>query len=94
MVELGLTPFTPSKQHQVAKLEDVFFDPKRKSIVWRTEKTLKTGTQPKITIVTERTLVKDVEEDPVQMASWGVVTEQVNSHNISKLKVSLINIKV
>ena len=63
-----------------------FFYPKRKSIVWRTEKTLKTGTQPEITTVTERTVVKDVKEDPMQMASWGVATAQVNAHNISKLK--------
>ena len=65
MVELGLVIFTPSKHHEVEKLEDVFFDPKRKSIVWRNEKTLKMGTQPKITIVTERMVVKDVEEDLV-----------------------------
>ena len=48
MVEMGLVPFTPSKQHEVACLENVFFDLKRKSIVWRIEKTLKTRTQPEI----------------------------------------------
>ena len=37
MVELRLVSFTPSKQHEVACLEDVYFDPKRKSIVWKTE---------------------------------------------------------
>ena len=31
-------------------------------------------------------VVKDVEEDLVQMASWGVAIAQVNTHNISKLK--------
>ena len=72
MVELGLVPFTPSKTHEVTKLEDVFFDPKRKSIVWRTEKNLKTSTQPEITTVTERIVVKDVEQYPVHIASWGV----------------------
>ena len=51
MVELGLVPFTLSKQHEVACLENVFFDPKWKSIVWRTEKTLKMETQPEITTV-------------------------------------------
>ena len=60
MVELGLVPFTLSKKHEVAKLEDVFFDPKRKSIVWRTEKTLNMGTHLEITIVTERMVVKNV----------------------------------
>ena len=47
---------------------------------------MKTGTQPEITTVTERTVVKDVEEYSVQMASWGVATAHVNTHNISKLK--------
>ena len=74
MAELGLVPFTPSKQHEFANLENVFFDPKQKSIVWRTEKTLKMGTQPEVTIVTEKTIVKNIEEDPEQMASFGIAT--------------------
>ena len=44
------------------------------------------GTQPKITTMNERTLVKDIEEYPVHMASCDVATAQVNAHNISKLK--------
>ena len=47
---------------------------------------MKIGTHTKITTVTERTIVKDVEEDMMQMASWDVATAQVNAHNISKLK--------
>ena len=31
IVELGLVAFTPSKQHAVAQLDKVFFDPKRKN---------------------------------------------------------------
>ena len=58
-----MVPFTLSKQHEVASLENVFFDPKRKSIVWRSKKTLKMGTQPEVTIVTKKTIVKNVEED-------------------------------
>ena len=85
MVELGLVSFTPSKQHEVACMEDVYFDRKRKSIVWKTKKTLKIGTQPGITTVTEKTVVKNVEEDPKQMASMGVVTATANAHNISNL---------
>ena len=30
IVELGLVPFTPLKQHEVANLENVFFDPNQK----------------------------------------------------------------
>ena len=85
MVELGLVPFTPSKQHEVACLDDVYFDSKRKAIVWKNEKTLKMETQPGITTVTEKTVVKNVEEDPKQMASMGIATATANSHNISRI---------
>ena len=85
MVKLGLVPFTPSKQHEVEFLENLFFDPKRKSIVWRTENTLKMGIQPYITIVTKNMVVKYVEEDLTQMASMGIATTHANAHNISKL---------
>ena len=64
IVEMGLAPFTPSKQYDVACLDDIRFDPKMKSITWRTEKTLKLGTQPAVTTVTERTIMKNVEEHP------------------------------
>ena len=84
MVELGLVPFTPSKHHEVVCLEDVFFYPKRNSIVWKTKNTLNMGTQPRITIVTKKTVIKNVEEDPKQMASMGVTTANANAHNISK----------
>ena len=36
IVEMGLVAFTPSKEYDVACLEDVHFNPKMKSIVWRT----------------------------------------------------------
>ena len=65
VVELGLVPFTPSKQHEFANLENVFFDPKQKSFVWRSEKTLKMGTQPEFTIVAKKTVVKNIEEHPL-----------------------------
>ena len=54
IVELGLVPFTPSKQHTVACMDKVFFDPKRKTIVWRFEKKLRVGTQPEVVTVTEK----------------------------------------
>ena len=47
------------------------------------------GTQPRITIVTEKTVVKNVEEDPKQMASMGVATATPNAHNISRLTETL-----
>ena len=86
IVELGLVPFTPSKQHEVAKLDNVFFEPKQKSIFQRSEKTLKMGTQPEGTTVIEKMVLMDVEENPVYMASLGITTAQVTAYNVSKLK--------
>ena len=36
IAEMGLVPFRPSKKYDVACLENICFDPKTKSIVWRT----------------------------------------------------------
>ena len=47
---------------------------------------MKVGTQPEVTTVTEKTVVKNVEEDPEKMASISVITAQVNAYNVSKLK--------
>ena len=62
-MELGLVPFTPSKQHIVASLDKIFFDHKQKKIVWRPKKKLKTGTQPKLTTVTERADIPNIDKD-------------------------------
>lgn len=61
IVEMGLILFTSSKQYDVAFLEDIHFDPKMKSITWRTEKTLRVWTQPPVTTVTERTVMSNIE---------------------------------
>ena len=82
-------PFTPSKKYDVSCLEDVQFDPKNKSIVWKTEKTLRMGNQPLVTTVTERTVVKNVEDNPKQLDSLGIASAYVNSHNIDKLTKTL-----
>ena len=44
LAELGLVPFTLSEHHVVACLDTVFFDPKKKTIVWRSKKILKVCT--------------------------------------------------
>ena len=82
---MGLIPFTPSKQYDVACLEDTCFDPKMKSITWRTEKTLKIGTQPPVTTVIERTVMSNVEEHPKQLASMGIANAYANAHNVDSL---------
>ena len=89
MVELGLVPFTPSKQHEVACLEDVYFDAKRKAIEWKSGKTLKMGTHPGITTVTEKMVARNIEEDPKQMASMGVATATKNAHNIRRITATI-----
>ena len=67
-------------------MTNVFFDPKQKSIFRRSEKTLKMGTQLEGTTVIEKMVLKDVEEDPVRMASLGIATPQVTAYNVSKIK--------
>ena len=82
---MGLVPFTPSKKYDVACLEDIPFDPKMKSIISRTEKTLKVGAQPAVTTMTERTVVKNVEEHPKELATMGIANAYENDHNMDKL---------
>ena len=84
--DLGLVPFTPSKQNAVASLDKVVFDLKRKSIVRRVEKKLKVGTQPEVTTVTERPVMKGTDEDLPLMASIGVAAAQANAYNVGILK--------
>ena len=86
---MGLVPFTPSKQYDVACLEDICFAPKTKSITWRTKKTLRVGTQPLVTTVTERMVMSNVEEHPNQLASMGIANAYANAHNIDKLTTTI-----
>ena len=81
IAEMGLIPFTPSKKYDVTCLEDIHFDPKMKSITWRKEKTLKVGSQPAVTTMAERTVMKNVEENPKELASMGIA----NAHSVDKL---------
>ena len=85
IAEMGLVPFAPLKQYDVACLEDIRFDLKTKSITWRKEKNLKVGAQPAVTIVTERIAMKNVEEHPKELASMGIANAYANAHNVDGL---------
>ena len=85
IAEMGLVLFTPSKKYDVACLEDIHFDPKMKSIVWRKEKNLKVGAQPTVTTVTERTIMKNVEDHSKELASMGIVNAYANAHNVDRI---------
>ena len=69
----------------MACLDDIHFDTKMKSIVWRIENNFKVGAQPEVTIVTERTVMKNVEEHPKELAAMGIVNSYANAHNVDKL---------
>ena len=84
--KLRLVPFTPSKKHAVACLDKVVFDPKRKTIVWRSEKKLKVGTQNEVIIVNERDVMKGNDKDPQLMALITIPATQGNSYNVDRLK--------
>ena len=45
-VELGLIPFIPSQEHEIADLNMIFFDKNKKRIVMRTKKKMDTGGRP------------------------------------------------
>ena len=57
--------------------------------MWKTEKTLRIGNQPPVTTVTERTVVKNVEDNSKQLASLGIASAYANAHNIDKLTETL-----
>ena len=42
---------------------------------------MKVGAQPAVTTVTERTIMKNVEENPKELAAMGIA----NAHNMDKL---------
>ena len=51
------------------------------------------GDKPPITIVTEITVVKNVEDNPKQLASLGIANAYANAHNIDKLIETLEQFK-
>ena len=85
LAELGLVPFTPSKHHAVACLDTIFFDPKKKTIVWRSEKRLRIDTQPKVVTTTDKIIVQDANQDPVFLASVIIAATQDNADDVGKL---------
>ena len=66
-------------------LEEICFDPKTNSITWRTEKTLNVGTQPLVTTVTKRRVLKNVEEYHNELASMGTANAYANPHNVDRI---------
>ena len=85
IAEMGLIPFTPSNQYDVSCLENIRFDLETKSIIWREKKTLKVGAPPMVTTVTERTVMKNVEEHSKELASMGIANAYENAHNVERL---------
>ena len=61
--------------------------------MWKTEKNLRIGNQPPITTVSEKTVLRNVEEYPKQLASMGIATAHANYYNINKLIETLDHYK-
>ena len=51
------------------------------------------GNQPPITTMTKRTILKNVEDNPKQLASMGIATAYANAHNVDKLIETLYQYK-
>ena len=58
LAELGLVPFTPSKHRTVACLDTILFDKEKKTIVRRSKKRIKIGTQPDVVTMTKKIVVE------------------------------------
>ena len=50
---------------------------------------MKTGTQPKLTTVTERAVIPNTNKDAEQMASLSVASAHASAYNVRKLKGSM-----
>ena len=85
LVELGLIPFTPSREQAVANLDTIFFDLEKKRIVRRKEKRMKMGDQPVAVMVTEKTIMHRIDEDPRLLAMEGIEVGQDNAVNVGKM---------
>ena len=46
---------------------------------------MRVGTQPPVTTVTERTVMKNVEEHPKHLDSMGIANSYVNAHNVDRI---------
>ena len=69
----------------MACLDTIFFDPRKKAIVQRSEKRLKVGTQPDVVMVIEKNIMQGTNQDPVFLASVNIAVAQANADNIGKL---------
>ena len=83
--EIRITPFTPSKQHIVAHLDTIIFDKTRNTIMRRSEKILKMGTQAEVVTVTKNTIMEGTHKDPKFMDSVNIEDAQVSTNNINQL---------
>ena len=72
LAELRFVPFTLSKHLAVACLDMIFFDPKKKFIVRRSKKRLRTDTRLEVVTVTTNTVVQETNQDLVFLASLTV----------------------
>ena len=63
----------------------IFFDPKKKAIVWRSKKRLKVGTQPNVVTMIEKIVMQCTNQDPVFLTSVNIAAAQANADNIVKL---------
>ena len=66
-------------------MDSVFFDPKKKSIVRKLEKSLKVGTQPEVVTMTDKNVMKGTNQDPMFLELVTVAATQANADNVGKL---------
>ena len=83
-VVIGLTPFTPSNQHIVDRLNTIGFYKTRNTITRRSQKRLKMGMQTDVVTMTENTIMEGTHKDPKFMASVNIAAVQANANNVDR----------
>ena len=82
---LRVTPFTPSKKHTMAHLDTIIFYKTTNTIMRRSKKRLKVGTQDDMAIITENIIMEGTHKEPKFTASVNIVVSEANTDNVDIL---------
>ena len=85
LVELGLIPYIPYQEQEVADLSTIFYDKNKKSIVIRTEKKMDSRDQPIDIMVTKKIVLHGNNKDTKLLAAAGVASALANADNVNQM---------
>lgn len=82
---LGITMYTPSRVGFVDKISSYMFNPSKKQIVQRTEKSLKLTKKPQMVITQEVPVIENTNKEPKSLASVSIEIVMAMKYNINKI---------